>query len=256
MARICPLFSGSTGNSTYIGCASGGVLIDAGVGARSICGALGNLGVDIKHVSAVFVTHEHTDHIRGLPTLAKKHGIKIYASEKTAQALAPVVNARVIDGQGVQAGDMLITRFDTSHDCPGSGGYVVTTPDGHRIGVCTDLGHVSDEVRSALTGCDAVLIESNHDVNMLKNGSYPYHTKLRILSERGHLSNACCADELPALIKNGLTRVILGHISRDNNFPELALTTARTALLAHGMRENSDYLIWAAPPAGGRLVVV
>ena len=256
MARICPLFSGSTGNSTYIGCASGGVLIDAGVGARSICGALDLLGADIKNIWAVFVTHEHTDHIRGLPALAKKHGIKIYASEKTAEALSPAIDASIIDERGVQAGGLLIKRFDTSHDCPGSGGYVVTTPDGHKIGVCTDLGHVDHGVREALAGCDVILIESNHDVNMLKNGGYPYHTKLRILSERGHLSNACCADELPRLVKSGLTRIILGHISRDNNFPELALQTARAALLAEGMRENSDYLLWAAPPTAGKLVIV
>ena len=256
MARVCPLFSGSSGNSTYIGCASGGILIDAGVGARSIFNALSALDIDIETVNAVFVTHEHSDHIRGLAPLQRKYGLRVFASQQTAAALSDEAEVEVIDGDGTEMGGMLIERFPTSHDCSGSSGYTVCTPDGRRIGVCTDLGQLTDDVRSALYGCDLVLIESNHDVNMLKNGRYPYHTKLRILSDRGHLSNVCCADELPGLIRTGTTRVILGHISRDNNFPELALATARSALTVAGLLENQDYLLSVASPSGSRLTVL
>ena len=258
MARFCPLFSGSSGNVTYIGCASGGILIDAGVGARSVVSALTAVETDIHTIEAVFITHEHSDHIRGLSTLVRRHGIRVYASFETASALRhmmPDIDVNIMGEDGMETGGLFVQSFPTSHDCAGSSGYVVDTPDGRRIAVCTDLGHVTDEVRGALTGCDLILLESNHDVNMLKNGGYPYYTKLRILSDKGHLSNACCADELPWLIQNGTTRLILGHISRENNFPELALATAKSALASKSMAENVDYTLSAARPAGGRMMV-
>lgn len=262
MARFVPLFSGSSGNCTYIGCSGGGILIDAGVSAKAITAALAQLELEPSAIQAIFVTHEHIDHVKGLKVFAGKNHIPIYASVKTLEALEAGerydarTEGRVINGGPVGLAHMQVTRFATSHDCPGSSGYVVETADGRKMAVCTDLGYVSEEVRAALTGCDLVLLESNHDVMMLQNGPYPYPLKRRILSDSGHLSNAGCAAELGGLIQAGATRLVLGHISKENNYPELALASARAALTDGGYKENMDYILQAAPPAGGRMLVL
>lgn len=262
MARFCPLFSGSSGNCTYIGASGGGILVDAGVSAKGITAALEQLEVSPADLQAIFVTHEHSDHVRGLKVFAGKNHIPIYASGLTIEALEAGglydsrTEARVINGAPVELPHMRVTRFSTSHDCPGSSGYVVETEDGRKMAVCTDLGYVSDEVRAAITGCDLVLLESNHDVMMLQNGPYPYYLKRRILSDNGHLSNTGCAAELGGLIQAGATRLVLGHISRENNYPALALASARAALTDGGFHENVDYVLCAAPPSGGRMLVL
>lgn len=262
MSRFCPLFSGSSGNCTYIGCSGSGVLIDAGVSAKGITAALEQLELSPSSIQAIFVTHEHVDHVKGLKVFAGKNHIPVYASATTLEALEASerydqrTEARPINGEAVSLANMRVSRFATSHDCAGSSGYVVETADGRKIAVCTDLGYVSDEVRAAITGCDLVLLESNHDVMMLQNGPYPYYLKRRILSDSGHLSNAGCAAELAGLIKAGATRLVLGHISRENNYPELALASARATLTDGGFKEDLDYLLRAAPPAGGRMLVL
>ena len=262
MARFCPLFSGSSGNCTYIGVSGSGILVDAGVSAKGITAALEQLEVSPSSIQAIFVTHEHSDHVKGLKVFAGRNHIPVYASGKTLEALEAAglydgrTQARAMNGAAVELDDMRVTRFSTSHDCPGSSGFVVETSDGRKMAVCTDLGYVSDEVRAALTGCDLVLLESNHDVMMLQNGPYPYYLKRRILSDSGHLSNTGCAAELGGLIKAGATRLVLGHISRENNYPELALASARASLTDGGFHENLDYILRAAPPAGGRMLVL
>ncbi|MGN1320894.1 MAG: MBL fold metallo-hydrolase, partial [Acutalibacteraceae bacterium] len=130
----------------------------------------------------------------------------------------------------------------------GSGGYVITLPDGRRVAVCTDLGIMTDSVRNSLCGCSAVLIESNHDVEMLKRGPYPANLKLRIMSELGHLSNNACAAELPALLKSGTTRIVLGHLSQQNNTAFLAQSAARATLVSIGAKDGHDYILQIAKP--------
>ena len=147
---------------------------------------------------------------------------------------------------GVTIGDMKIDFFATSHDAEGSGGYVVNFSDGRRAAVCTDLGVMTDDIRQKLYGCNAVVIESNHDVDMLQHGPYPAHLKLRILSEEGHLSNNACATELPQLLKSGTTRIILGHLSEENNTPLLARSAAKTMLSQIGAQEGIDYILETA----------
>ena len=252
MARFCPLFSGSSGNCLYIGSADGGILIDAGVSARRIEKALAAREIDPRSIRGIFVTHEHSDHTAGLRVLAKRYGTPIYASAGTRQALldgGTVDECRLWDETDL--GNMSVTAFHTSHDCRESTGYCVTLSDDRRIGVATDLGVMTDEVREALAGCDLVHIESNHDVRMLENGPYPYPLKQRILSDRGHLSNEACATELPRLLERGTTRVFLGHLSRENNLPMLAQATAAAELAACGAQEGRDYLLWVAPPENG-----
>lgn len=254
MARICPLFSSSKGNSTFIRDDNGAaVLIDAGVSYKRLCDALLRAGGSIDEITAVAVTHEHGDHVGGLMTLLKKKKIPLYASCETISALnrkgliPPDADTREItDSAAIR--DMILKRFPTSHDCPGSSGYTVTLKGGDRISVCTDLGVVTGFVREGIKGSKCVIFESNHDVDMLKRGPYPPDLKLRILSEVGHLSNNACADQLAFLLKNGTTRFILGHLSQENNLPTLARITAQNALTLAGAKENEDYILSVAKP--------
>ena len=254
MAKICPLYSGSDGNSTLISGVGGAILIDAGVSYKGLCEALLRAGSSIEEISAVAVTHEHSDNIKGLKTLLSKRKIPIIASEKTLESLAKYnalpENATVISANEgtIEVGSLTLSRFATSHDCDGSGGYTVTLPDGTKVGVCTDLGVVTDEVRNSLSGCKAIVFESNHDLKMLKEGPYPPHLKMRIMSDAGHLSNNASAAELPAFLNGGTNRIILAHLSKNNNMPMLALSCARASLLDIGAQNGIDYILTAAKP--------
>lgn len=261
MARFCPLFSGSKGNSTYIGASGDGILIDVGVSGKALTAMLTERMIDVENISAIFVTHEHIDHIGGLHAVAAKYHLPVYASEQTLATLDEMgklknLEVHSINGAPVEIGGMSVSRFATPHDCAGSSGYCVTLPDGSRIAVATDIGHLTDEIKAALVGCDLVMLESNHDVMMLQNGPYPYPIKRRILGDNGHLSNACCAEFLPELVRSGTTRLVLAHLSRENNYPTLAMESARAALTAEGFRENEDYLLSVAPEAGGKLITL
>lgn len=252
MSRFCPLFSGSSGNSMYIGSGREGILIDAGRSAKQLDTALKNCGIDPGTIRALFITHEHSDHIQGLRVFASKYNLCVYTSAGTLQALHEMnhlcekYTAQVIEPQGVEAGGMFVTPFSTPHDSRESVGYVIRTGDGRRVTIATDLGYVTPEVRSAVTGSDLVVIESNHDVGMLKNGGYPYYLKRRILSERGHLSNESCACELPELVRKGSTRFVLAHLSRENNLPQLALETSLCALTGANMKQGVDFELTVA----------
>lgn len=249
MARICPLFSGSTGNSYYIGTHSAGVLIDAGRSARQLEGMLKLCGIDPLAVHGILVTHEHTDHISGLRVFAKKYGVPVFCTPGTLQALgtaAAEFEVRPLPAE-LSLGEMGITHFAVSHDCAQPVGYRIHTGDGRTIALATDLGFLSEEVKAGLLGADLVVVESNHDEDMLRAGPYPYHLKQRVLSDRGHLSNAACAAFLPELLGSGTRRFVLGHLSRTNNTPELALNTALGALVRAGYQPDVDFLLQAAP---------
>ena len=263
MARICPLFSGSTGNSTYIASPKGALLIDAGASFRALCTALTAAGGSIDEIKTVLITHEHSDHIKGLKTLLSKTGAAAAASEKTLLTLqsAGIIPAGTdmitLESEKItELSGFAVKRFSTLHDCEGSSGYTLLTADGRKISVCTDLGRVTDEVRNSLSGSEAVLIESNHDINMLKNGPYPPSLKIRILSDNGHISNNACAAELPELLRRGTKRFILGHLSRKNNSPLLALNAAEAALTDAGALNGTDYILTVAAPAGNGVTVV
>ncbi len=261
MSRICPLFSGSTGNSTYIGTKNGGILIDAGASMRALCSALERAGGSYEEIFAIAVTHEHIDHIKGLRPFLNKSNAKLIASKETLETLikqdkVPEKTEVIeIDNEGLEINGIKITRFATSHDCLGSSGYSLFLPDGKKVGVCTDLGVVTDEVRKAITGSDTLLIESNHDIEMLKKGPYPPSLKMRILSEKGHISNVACAAELKGLLKSGTTRFILGHLSQNNNTPLIAKTQAEASLIDMGAENGRDYLLSVAKPQENGVVV-
>lgn len=252
MAKFCSLYSSSSGNSTYIGTSQGGILIDVGVSAKKTADALKNIGVDPDSIAAIFVTHEHNDHINGVRVFAERHGIKVFASCGTlagmedAGAITCKMKADVIPYEGTEAGGMFIRPFKTPHDSRESTGFTIVTPDGKRLAVATDIGEITDTIMDSVYGSDLILLESNHDVGMLKNGPYPFFLKERILSKLGHLSNEICAETAVKLMESGTTRFVLGHLSKENNIPALAFETTRAAMKMAGAVENIDYLLSVA----------
>lgn len=261
MAMICPLFSGSTGNSTYISYENTGILVDAGASCKGILTALQNINCSPEVIKAIVVTHEHIDHIKGLKALLKKTGAMLLASNDTLEALdlkeaiPSNTNVMVLENEFCVE-DINVSRFNTSHDCKGSSGYTFLLPNSKKISVCTDLGIVTDEVRSAITGSDVILIESNHDIEMLKRGPYPPQTKMRIMSDFGHISNNVCATEVKRLFENGTERFILGHLSLNNNTPLLARSATASALMDIGAAEGKDYLLKVAKPKENGVTVI
>ena len=255
MTTFCPLFSSSKGNCIYIGAPDGGILIDAGKSCRQTETALYNIGVAPDSIRAVFVTHEHSDHVSGLRVFASKYGTRVYARGGTLEALDEMqilnrkFDAYALGEQGTEVGSLFIKPFRTSHDARESCGYVIAAESGERVAIATDLGVMTDTVRAAITGCETVLLESNHDVRMLENNpQYPYPLKKRILGERGHLCNEVCAEAACELVKNGTKHLFLGHLSEQNNLPALAYRVTASELAAAGAVENADFDLRVAKP--------
>ncbi|MDE6775319.1 MAG: MBL fold metallo-hydrolase [Ruminococcus sp.] len=251
MARIYPLFSSSKGNSTFIGTEKGGILIDCGVSFRRLSAALAVNNIPLSAIQGVFITHEHSDHVSGLKMLTKNTSIPVYGQKRTLQRLcdsdrispsSPVVD---MTGKTISCGGNELMCFNTPHDTIQSCGYRIRTSDDRLCAVCTDLGHITDEVDEALAGCRLVLLESNYDEQMLRNGSYPLYLKERILSPNGHLSNNDCAVQAAKLINRGTEYIVLGHLSQDNNRPDIADFTVESALNRYV--RGRDYLLGVAP---------
>lgn len=262
MMRYCPLFSGSTGNSTYVGTADGGVLIDVGVSARRIKTALLERDIDPATIRAVLLTHEHSDHIAGLQVLCKQFGWSVVASEGTLDGLAEQgklpCNGKIYmlpANRSLTVAGLRITPFETPHDSRQCYGYRIDSEDGRSLAMTTDLGYLPDTVLQTIKGCQTVHIESNHDPEMLRNGPYPYWLIQRIRGEGGHLSNQECAAVLPTLVEAGANRIVLAHLSEHNNTPALAQECATAALTAAGMSVGRDCLLSVAKPTGDSPVI-
>lgn len=249
MARFCSLFSSSSGNSTFLSSASISILVDAGVSAKRMVKALSDREIDPKTIGGIFITHEHIDHVNAVRILATNNGIPVYATEGTLEALneSGVLNGKfpvnVMPEEGIEIGDLFIKSFRTPHDSRESCGYTITLPDGQKAAIATDIGHMTEEIMQNLKGSNLVMLESNHDEGMLRNGPYPYYLKRRILSDVGHLSNNACAEAVTELLKSGTVRFFLGHLSRDNNFPALAYETSASALKTIGAVEGRDFFL-------------
>ena len=260
MAKFYPMFSGSKGNATYIGTAEGGVIVDVGVSAKRMCAALCSADITLDKVDAILITHEHSDHVRGLKTFLKKTGATLIASRKTLSVLKDMglieENTNIIyadEAEEISVKDMKIKRFATSHDCEGSSGYTISFGK-TKTAVCTDTGILTDEIRENLEGSKLVLLESNHDPVMLRLGPYPPELKVRIGSEKGHLANADCAAEIKRLYSLGTTHFVLAHLSENNNTTEKASSATRAALMDLGANINQDYILYVAPPEDGKVI--
>ena len=258
--KIYTLYSGSGGNSTFIKVGDTRILIDAGKSARALCRSLCDVGEDINDIDAIFITHEHSDHVSALEVLSKKHRIPIHITEASALSLERLPAPALLDnlccheiGFCEQVGELKITSFRTPHDSRMSVGYRIEFEDSgceYAIGFATDIGYVSDEIRKNLTGCRAVVIESNHDVDMLMHGPYPRELKLRVSSKRGHLSNAECAELASELAQSGTEAFMLAHLSKENNEPTLALDEIRGAVEEYGA-----YVCVARPDEPVQLII-
>lgn len=253
MARVYPLFSSSKGNATFIGNEKGGIMIDSGVSCKMLTQALIDNGLSPEAVQGIFITHEHSDHIKGLKVFTKNFHTPVFAGEMnldyliSADHISPNSRAEKIDidGKPIEFAGYQISAFSTPHDTRQSNGYRIITPDQKTITICTDLGTVTENIHKNLCGSELVLFEANYDELMLKNGSYPHMLKKRIASNHGHLSNDESASEIESLVNTGTTRVILGHLSQQNNTPVKARETISNRL--SGFKDGIDYILKVAP---------
>ena len=233
--KLCCIASGSSGNCIYVGSETTHVLIDTGISKKKIEIGLQELGLTGKDIQGIFVTHEHSDHISGIGVVSRAFAIPIYATKGTIRGIQeykslgkmPEGLYREVQADGVvQVGDLQIEPFFISHDAYEPTGYRIT--DGkHAVGIATDLGEYTDYTVRKLSNLDAIVLEANHDVHMLEVGNYPYPLKQRVLSHEGHLSNELSGRLLCDILHDNLRYVILGHLSKENNYEELAYETVK-----------------------------
>lgn len=237
MLKFCSLYSGSSGNSLYIENDDTKILIDAGVSGKKIVDALASLNVDISNISGVLVTHEHIDHTLSLPILSKKYDISIYANEKTWSVLPTdkIKHQKVFNiNEPFFIGSLRIEPFPIPHDAICPCGFNVYSGN-QKISIATDIGHITPKIVEHLKNSAFLLLEANYEPEMVYSSSYPYHLKQRILGDKGHLSNENAGKLIGELSKYGLKHVMLGHLSKENNFPELAYQTVLNELSSNNI---------------------
>ena len=239
MTQVCTLASGSSGNALLVSHGRSHVLVDAGISVRRINAALSAFDLSIRDLDGLLITHSHSDHISALKTWVKHYDLPIFTSDGTAFELhnriggiAPLLHA-FSAGEGFCVGDFAVRSFSTSHDAGDSVCYRLDTDDG-SVGILTDTGYVTPGAAKTLQGVSMLVLESNHDVQTLLHGSYPYPLKKRILGRGGHLSNDDAAQFAVSAARSGTADVLLAHLSEENNTPAMALDAVRSALDAHG----------------------
>ncbi len=240
------LFSGSTGNATLVRFKDTLLLVDAGRTGKMLEEAVCAQGYAMKDVRAILLTHEHIDHIKGVGVLARKYGMEVYASPGTWAGMEGKVgeipaaqHCEFVPGQDFYIDRVDVLPFPIPHDAFEPTGYALEC-DGHKAGLLTDLGHATKETLSYLCGVEAMVLEANHDVQMLRDGAYPDRLKRRILSNKGHLSNVSSGEALCQLLNSSNPHVYLGHLSEENNVPELAYSTVAEILRDYGAKLGQD----------------
>lgn len=233
--ELCSIASGSSGNCIYAGSGRSHLLVDAGISGKRIEAGLNEIGLKTSEMDGILITHEHSDHIKSLGVLARKHGIPMYGTAGTIQWIKEHQAIGKVDESLFHViqpevpffvGDLQVEAIRTSHDAAEPVAYVMRR-ERKSMAVITDLGKYDDYIVDKLQGLDVLLLEANHDVHMLQVGTYPYYLKRRILGDRGHLSNELSGQLLGSLLHDGMKKVFLGHLSRENNYPQLALESVK-----------------------------
>ena len=263
MIKVCSLFSGSSGNCIFVSSGETSILVDAGVSGKRIEEALTSIGESAQSISGIIITHEHCDHISGAGILARRHKIPVYANSQTWAAMRRDIGKLMPDfikvaeiGQQFLIGDITITSFAIPHDAANPVGYNFYMQD-KKITIATDIGHVSDELLVNLENSHMILLESNHDIEMLKTGSYPWPLKRRIMGDFGHLCNELTGKIVAHLAENGTKIFLLGHLSKENNFPELAYQTVCNALIEKKIFPDKDvYLDVALRDRASKMICI
>ncbi len=251
MLDICSLFSSSKGNCTYVFSDTTKILIDVGISSKRLTERLIKDNIKPEEIQAILITHEHSDHTKGIRVFSKKFNVPVFASEKTWGTLVSLeipdsLKHTFIVGTSFKIGDICINPFSIPHDAIDPCGFSMTSGK-NKVTVATDMGHLTGELLYNFEKSDSILLEANHDVAMLRSGNYPYFLKERVIGNFGHLSNSLSAEAVEYLIKKGTKKFILAHLSEENNIPELALETVRSRLLTNNI-DLSDISIEVAKP--------
>ena len=238
------LVSGSSGNASIIQNGSTTILVDCGISGKRLSALLDSIGISCSSIDALLITHEHIDHTTGAGVISRRYNLPIYATEKTHQSmnigLIKDENRKIISHDSdFEIGSIGIHAFSISHDAADPVGYCFYA-DEKKYSIATDTGVMTDTVFNAISGSDYVMLEANHDVDMLMYGEYPYELKKRILGERGHLSNDSAAETAVRLLESNTHNIMLSHLSDKNNLPEVAFTTVSEVLKNHGAVLGSD----------------
>lgn len=256
--EFATIASGSSGNCVYIGTENTKILIDAGLSGKKVQDGLKTLNLTGSDIDAIFVTHEHIDHVQGVGILSRRFDIPIYATDGTWNGMPSTVgeikerNKRfVYCDEKCVINDICIQPFEIPHDANEPVGYTINT-ERFKVCVATDLGHVTQKIIDNTKDSDVLLLESNHDIDMLKRGTYPYPLKQRILGKKGHLSNETAGKLLSHLVKNSkrLEHIFLGHLSKENNTPSLALDTVNSILKNDDIKIGEDINLYMAKRYG------
>lgn len=253
--ELCSIASGSSGNCICAGSENCHILIDAGISGKRIEAGLNSIDLKTADMQGILITHEHIDHIAGIGVLARKYGIPMYATAGTIEAVLKTKSIGKVDaylfhpvtpGVDFVIGDLTIEPISISHDAADPVAYKIKQP-GKSAAVMTDLGTYDDRIVEKLKNLDVLLLEANHDVRMLQAGSYPYHLKRRILGDRGHLSNELSGQLLSEVLHDDFKAIFLGHLSKENNYPELAYETVRLEVtLGDNPYRGEDFPIYVA----------
>lgn len=244
MFKFCSLYSGSTGNSSLIQTNTTKILVDAGESAKKIADALISLNIEPNQIDGILITHEHSDHVKGLGTFSKKYNVPVFANLETWNAMPTQKekvndnNIHIFEFKEFNIGDISVLPFSIPHDAANPCGFSISH-EGKKISIATDIGHMTTNIVDNLTNSSFILLESNYDPNILKCSSYPYPLKQRILGPNGHLPNEMAGKTISYLANHGLNTVMLGHLSKENNFPELAYKTVVEQLINDNINCNN-----------------
>ena len=260
MLNFCSLYSGSSGNSLFVETENTKLLVDAGVSCKKIENALQDINIDPSSIDGILVTHEHTDHVQGLGTLSKKFDLPVFVTQKTLDAMPKQKdkisskNVKIFNiSENFEIGDLKIHPFSIPHDAADPCGFNILS-DNKKLSIATDIGHMTNDILKKLEESLFIMLESNYDPEVLKASPYPFSLKSRIAGPTGHLPNEMAGKTISHLLKSGLKTAMLGHLSKESNFPELAYQTVIDELISNNYDENSLSISVASRDVHSKLI--